>query len=800
MQKKTDVRCESKVKSISAKQIATYGQNKNIDMIHTLITKGELAKAAEQCREMLRLFPQEAEILHLAGVVAFERERYSDAIVSIKEAIELDPTIYYYHFNLANAYVGMNEFSNAANCYQQAILLQPDNAKSYWQVGNLLYKQKKYDQALDYFQQALSCQPDLAEVIYNIGLALEKLGRFDEAVSYYQQVIELMPNFVHAYNNLGALLMEQGELLTAQGYFEKGLAIAPDRVDLLNNIAKCFYSMGKRKEEIECYQRILAIDHNHRVAKVQLAVLQMVGTDYRILLQNFHRYLHPRGYLEIGVATGQTLTLAQSMTKCIGVDPAPRIRHDFTDYTEIFKLTSDEFFAKHDILSLLGQPQLDFAFIDGLHHFEQVLRDFINVERYAGSQTVVLIHDTLPTDEIAAGREHVSPYWVGDCWKIIPCLKKFRPDLCIYTLSCPPSGLTMVTNLDPSSQILTKHYTKAINEFGVFTYEDMVAERNKILNLVPGEWSEAERILKEQNLLPKHTPVAALNSDHHQGQNLFILGNYKTGTSSMVGMLNAHPDIFILYEVYLREGVTRYGKNFLKNFPDARYLFRRSGELAGLYSQLQQFLANKGHSYRFVGDKIPLVDSNKLQQVDNSLVIYCIRDIRTWLVKDAIIEFGQCKSDLTPVAIDYCVDFLQSFLLPAIYHCRLEDFLSNNDLIITKLASFLNLELRPHLDNWWKKIVVKEKGNPKGILQWWRKHPSSLTKPLKLDVSVSISSHPFWEAILPIFDKYYLNIEGLFSEAEILKDIAAVKSLWSYCPVDYTDAYMQVQYDRVTAN
>ena len=50
----------------------------------------------------------------------------------------------------------------------------------------------------------------------------------------------------------------------------------------------------------------------------------------------------------------------------------------------IYELTSDEFFARYDLSELLGGP-VELAFIDGLHLFEQVLRDFVNLERHSAT-------------------------------------------------------------------------------------------------------------------------------------------------------------------------------------------------------------------------------------------------------------------------------------------------------------------------------------------------------------------------------------------------------------------------------
>ena len=99
---------------------------------------------------------------------------------------------------------------------------------------------------------------------------------------------------------------------------------------------------------------------------------------------------------------GMSLRMAVSGTRCIGVDPNPILDRELPD-TRIFTLTSDEFFARHDLRDLLGGP-VALAFIDGLHLFEQVLRDFINVERHAGSR------DRAPPARLPAlRRDHVEP-------------------------------------------------------------------------------------------------------------------------------------------------------------------------------------------------------------------------------------------------------------------------------------------------------------------------------------------------------------------------------------------------------
>jgi hypothetical protein len=55
--------------------------------------------------------------------------------------------------------------------------------------------------------------------------------------------------------------------------------------------------------------------------------------------------------------------------------------------------------------------------------------------------------------------------WTGDVWKVIPILKKYRPDLRILFLDCPPTGLVAISRLEPQSTILSDSYYQIVDEF-----------------------------------------------------------------------------------------------------------------------------------------------------------------------------------------------------------------------------------------------------------------------------------------------------------------------------------------------
>src|SRR5262245_53238605 len=106
-------------------------------------------------------------------------------------------------------------------------------------------------------------------------------------------------------------------------------------------------------------------------------ISDVVRPHYGQLLAELHVYLRPEAYVEIGVFQGESIRLALNSKYVIGVDPAPRINSDIGK-AQIFTMTSDNFFATVDVRQTLGGGCINFAFIDGLHLFEQTLRDFFN--------------------------------------------------------------------------------------------------------------------------------------------------------------------------------------------------------------------------------------------------------------------------------------------------------------------------------------------------------------------------------------------------------------------------------------
>ncbi|MCK5680413.1 class I SAM-dependent methyltransferase [bacterium] len=212
----------------------------------------------------------------------------------------------------------------------------------------------------------------------------------------------------------------------------------------------------------------------------------MPGLDYIDILGRLLDFIEVKSYVEIGVEFGTTLKLVKPTTRAIGIDPAPQVESSLPENTSIYRCTSDNFFANNDLNYLLGSP-FDLAFIDGLHVFEQVLRDFINLEKYAAPDSLVLIHDCLPLDCRTASRIRTTQFWSGDVWRIVPCLKRERPDLSLFTIPTYPAGLCLVGGLDAGSELLSKNYDLIVDRYLNLEY-DTIKDKAEYFTLIDNNW------------------------------------------------------------------------------------------------------------------------------------------------------------------------------------------------------------------------------------------------------------------------------------------------------------------------
>ncbi|WBU63187.1 hypothetical protein [Paracoccus aerodenitrificans] len=212
---------------------------------------------------------------------------------------------------------------------------------------------------------------------------------------------------------------------------------------------------------------------------VESGFVQATGKQYRRFFARLHGQFQFDWYFEIGTNRGRSLQ--HSRSKSVSVDPQFIVDINVIGrkpQLHILQQTSDDFFDS-DFLGKMGiRPTV--SFLDGLHWFEFLLRDFMNTEDASSEVSIILMHDCCPFNNPMTTRNETDlkgRFWTGDVWKLIPILKEYRPDLQMTVLDLAPTGVVMLQGLKPGDRRLRDAYDEILARYEPMTLKEYGVDR-----------------------------------------------------------------------------------------------------------------------------------------------------------------------------------------------------------------------------------------------------------------------------------------------------------------------------------
>lgn len=208
-------------------------------------------------------------------------------------------------------------------------------------------------------------------------------------------------------------------------------------------------------------------------------------------LHHLNRYLPIRSYLEIGVSKGSTFLHAPFPHK-VAVDPKFGCKAQDTARETYHEITSDAYFAQ-----LGDDVRFDCVFIDGLHHWEQALRDFDNVLQHTHYNSVIVVDDVYPCDEFSVLRSQEKAValrlvheprsknalaWHGDVFKAAFMIAYFYPDISFVTIDSGygnPQMLCWRRDREKMPTGLTAEHIERLDYAGFLRYKEVLNLRSE---------------------------------------------------------------------------------------------------------------------------------------------------------------------------------------------------------------------------------------------------------------------------------------------------------------------------------
>jgi len=135
----------------------------------------------------------------------------------------------------------------------QAVLRAvPDNPAALNNVGVQLMRQSRFSEAVPVLRKALIIQPDLKEARESLSDSLvalsdqyQQAGKINEAIALSREAVTVEPNSVDRLNYLAVQLAQSGNFAESETYFQRVIAIDPEHKLARSNLESLYQMRGQ---------------------------------------------------------------------------------------------------------------------------------------------------------------------------------------------------------------------------------------------------------------------------------------------------------------------------------------------------------------------------------------------------------------------------------------------------------------------------------------------------------------------------------------------------------------------------
>jgi tetratricopeptide (TPR) repeat protein len=197
-----------------------------------------LVAATSACKD-----PAKAKAEHLSRGEAYLKDnKYQEASLEFRNAIQIDDRSAQAHWGLARAYEGMEQFTQAFEEMQNTIRLDPNNLDARIKLGNY----------------------------YIVAYQRNKDSKYkDEATRLAEEVLQRDPNNIEGHILRGTIYFANGDKDGALAELNHAVELNPQRVESLMSLALYYRQVGDTAKADETYRRALGVDDKSSLAHLE---------------------------------------------------------------------------------------------------------------------------------------------------------------------------------------------------------------------------------------------------------------------------------------------------------------------------------------------------------------------------------------------------------------------------------------------------------------------------------------------------------------------------------------------------
>jgi spermidine synthase len=216
--------------------------------------RGQLQEGTREYRKALKLDPRDEGIKHALGISAQQRQQAVAALQQNSRDVRALGKL---------GYIAWNEqrYAEAIQYFQQVLALDPGNAAAYIHLGVNYVAQGSYEASIAAYHEAERLKPEFAHLVaqsidlvqliqraaeysddptvhFQLGLVYAADGRSDRAIAVFERVVGLAPHLWQGFFNLARAYEAEEHYAEALEAYSQVLVRDPDNAQARNNYEK----------------------------------------------------------------------------------------------------------------------------------------------------------------------------------------------------------------------------------------------------------------------------------------------------------------------------------------------------------------------------------------------------------------------------------------------------------------------------------------------------------------------------------------------------------------------------------
>lgn len=191
---------------------------------------GRNAEGEHLCLKVLEVDTENAQALHLLGVLAHLAGKQGPALALIEKAVRCEPRHPQAHYNLGVVLGVLRRHEEALASYRKAVALDPSNANALNNLGNVALELNLNEEALAAYETLLARSPEDPNVALARAITLYAMRRFDLAAPAYERALVLAPHEPRQHWEASHQYLMTGDFARGWEHYESRFATAQANV------------------------------------------------------------------------------------------------------------------------------------------------------------------------------------------------------------------------------------------------------------------------------------------------------------------------------------------------------------------------------------------------------------------------------------------------------------------------------------------------------------------------------------------------------------------------------------------